>query len=286
MNTSSLKSIVGAIVGGITDQEFSLVGGKSASVPDADHDTVPTPAPEQAAVPAEVESAPAPTPEPAAAPRPTLRQQVGAFPPVTNLGRELVECVAQFRTYEQLRACDLVDGAERRKKAIEAELSSGNTTHPIQRVRELQDELARLNTVTLGTEFEVLRELRRRASELADSSIAWLDIAVETAERHLAERQKHQIAFFQHYGLPVRETGICAEAVELIRELRNWRQTIDVEVKNSPELMNADDVEKRGAVPIYRSRPQSRTPGVSAITSALSALGIYVSPIRRASIRN
>jgi hypothetical protein len=285
MKTPSLKSIVGLLFAGVTDQEFSLGGGKSVSVPDADPDTVSAPAPEQAAVPAEVDSAPAPAPEPAAAPRPTLRQQVGEFPPVANLGRELVECVAQFRTYEQLRACDLVDGAERRKKAIEAELSSGDTTHPIQRVRELQDELARLGTVTPGTEFEVLRELRRRASKLADSSIAWLDLAVETAERHLAERQQHQNAFFQHYGLTVVETGICREALELIRELRNFRATIDLEVNNRPELMNADDVANRGAMPLYRSRPQSRTPGVQAITSALSALGIDVSPIRRASAR-
>jgi hypothetical protein len=289
MKKLTVRKLAGLFLRGVTDQDFELGGGgKPVSVPDTDLDTVPTPAPEQAAVPAEPQSATPPAsasasaPKPAVPPRLSLRQQVGAFQPVADFGRELVAAVAQFRTYERLRDCDTVDGAARRKKAIEAELSSGTTCHPIERVRQLQGELSRLNTVTNGTEFEVLRELRRRASMLADSSFRFIDLAIWTAELHLAKRREHQRGFFDAYGLPERETGICSEAEELIRELKNWLQAIDVEVKNSPELLNADDVAKRGAVPLYRSRPQPKAPGMQPITSALAALGLDVSPIRAA----
>jgi hypothetical protein len=289
MKPTSLKSLVGLLVAGISDQDFELGGGGKSAAPA----TTPTPAPEPAGATVEAQSAPTPSPAsaPASAPKPavpprlSLRQQVGAFQPVADFGRELVAAVAQFRTYEQLRDCDTVDGAARRKKAIEAELSSGTTCHPIERVRQLQAELSRLNTVTNGTEFEVLRELRRRAAQLADSSFRFIDLAIWTTELHLAKRREHQRGFFDAYGLPERETGICSEAEELIRELKNWRQTIDVEVRNSPELMNAEDVEKRGAMALYRSRPQPNAPGMQPIASALAALGLDVSPIRNASIR-
>lgn len=191
----------------------------------------------------------------------------------------LLTHLVEFRRYEASRRCDTVSGAEERVKAIEAEMAKEAPYMPLERVRELQGELARLHAVSPGTEDEMKRSVRARGEIVYRQFRAWCELVLRFAEGILDERQRHVAAFARNYGMERFPTPITGECEALIREITGYLQTAQDEVECRPRVLNEGEVRKLGAMPVYSTPPIHRTPSVRPALSALKLFGVDCSAV-------
>jgi len=231
---------------------------------DAEQDATTTTATAEAAP-----VAPAPRPR-----RNRLLEAITSQESFTATTEHLLAHLCAFRRYEAERHCDTVGGARRRIQAIEHELSAEAPYLPLERVRELQGELARLATVSEATEVEVKRSIRARAEVVHAQFKAWAELVLFYAEKILAERRQRVADFAAEFGMDPFPTPVTAQVEELIRTVSGFLRAAVDEVEQRPRCVNEGDVKRIGAMPIFVAPQPNFTPGIATAISTLQVFNV------------